>query len=342
MKKILVVDDDIMNLKMAEIILKRNGYESAKANCGKKCLEYLQTESVDLVLLDVHMPDMDGFEVLRRLKKSETLKEIPVIFLTADNEIDAEIRGLKEGADDFITKPFVAEIMIQRIERILEYTHLQKHLKLEVEKQTQKAEERRMKLERLTMQVMLAFANAIDAKDKYTNGHSMRVAEYAKEIARRAGKNEKEQEEIYFCGLLHDIGKIGIPDGIINKPGRLNDEEYAIIKSHPSIGAGILMTLTELSEIHIGANWHHERYDGKGYPDGLKGEEIPEIAKIIAVADTYDAMTSKRSYRGLLSQDVVKAELEKGKGTQFDPYFAEIMLEIIEEDTEYQMSGVHW
>lgn len=342
MKKILIVDDDIMNLKMAEIILRRKGYESVKANCGEQCLEYLQNEMVDLILLDVHMPGMDGFEVLRTLNQSEKLKEIPVIFLTANNETDTEIRGLKEGAYDFITKPFVAEIMIQRIERILEYTHLQKHLKSEVEKQTKTAEERRMKLERLTMQVMLSFANAIDAKDRYTNGHSMRVAEYATEIARRAGKTEKEQEEVYFCGLLHDIGKIGIPDGIINKPGRLTEEEFAIIKSHPTIGAHILMTLTELAEVHIGANWHHERYDGKGYPDGLKGEEIPEIARIIAVADTYDAMTSKRSYRELLSQDIVKAELEKGKGTQFDPYFAEIMLEIIEEDTEYQMSGVHW
>ena len=185
MKKILVVDDDIMNLKMAEIILRRKGYDSVKVNCGEECLEYLQNETVDLILLDVHMPGMDGFEVLRTLKQSETLKEIPVIFLTANNETDTEIRGLKEGAYDFITKPFVAEIMIQRIERILEYTHLQKHLKSEVEKQTKTAEERRMKLERLTMQVMLSFANAIDAKDRYTNGHSMRVAEYATEIARK-------------------------------------------------------------------------------------------------------------------------------------------------------------
>uniref|UniRef100_UPI004057C812 HD domain-containing phosphohydrolase n=1 Tax=Agathobacter sp. TaxID=2021311 RepID=UPI004057C812 len=342
MRKILVVDDDAMNLKIAEIILKKNNYETIKANSGGKCLEYLENGTADLILLDVHMGDMDGFEVLKRLKEDEKSKEIPVIFLTADNETDAEIRGLKLGAYDFITKPFVAEIMIQRIERILEYTHLQKHLKSEVKKQTQKAEERWMKLEHLTMQVMLAFANTIDAKDQYTNGHSMRVAEYAKEIARRAGKTEKEQEDIYFSGLLHDIGKIGVPDEIINKAGRLSDEEYAVIKSHPAIGGKILMTLTEIPGVYIGANWHHERFDGKGYPDGLKGEEIPEIARIIAVADSYDAMTSKRPYRGILSQDIVKAEVEKGKGSQFDPYFAEIMIQMIEEDTDYQMCGMDW
>ena len=337
MRKILVVDDDAMNLMMAEIILKRNNYEPVKVNSGIKCLEYLEKETVDLILLDVHMPDMNGFEVLSRLNEHSTAKDIPVIFLTADNETEAELKGFKLGAYDFIKKPFVAEIMLQRIERILEYIHLQKNLKSEVQKQTKTAEERLAKLERLTVQVIVAFVNAIEAKDCYTNGHSMRVAEYAREIARRAGKNEKEQEDIYFSGLLHDIGKIGIPEDIINKNKKLTDEEYAIIKSHPTIGGKILSTLTELPMMHIGANWHHERYDGKGYPDGLKGKEIPEIARIIAVADSYDAMTSNRSYRSILPQEIVRSEVENGKGTQFDSYFAEIMLQMIEEDKDYHM-----
>ena len=160
----------------------------------------------------------------------------------------------------------------------------------------------------------------------------MRVAEYAREIARRLDMTEKEQEDIYHMGLLHDIGKIGIPDEIINKPSRLTNEEYAIIKTHPVVGADILKNMTESPEIVVGARWHHERYDGKGYPDGLKGNEIPIMARIIGVADAYDAMTSTRSYRCVLPIEVVKEEIEKGKGTQFDPLFADVMLSIIEEE----------
>lgn len=337
MSKVLVVDDDFMNLRMAEMILLKHDYEVAKVNSGIKCLEYLKQEEVDLILLDVHMSQMDGFEVLKNLKEDERLAEIPVIFLTADNDKKVEIRGLKEGASDFITKPFIAEIMLQRVKKEIEFAHLKNHLKEEVEQQTKKARERKKTLERLIAQMMLTLANTIDAKDRYTNGHSIRVAGYAEEIAKRYGKTEKEQEDIYFIGLLHDIGKIGIPNAIINKSSKLTDEEYNLIKSHPQIGANILSNITEIEDIAIGAHWHHERYDGKGYPDGLKGEEIPEIARIISVADVYDTMTSKRSYRDVLPQNVVREEIEKGKGTQFDPHFAEIMLQIIDEDTEYHL-----
>ncbi len=182
-----------------------------------------------------------------------------------------------------------------------------------------------------------ALAEAIEAKDKYTHGHSSRVAQYSEMIAERAGKDEKERQNIYLAGLLHDVGKIGIPEHIINKDSRLTDEEYAIIKTHPVVGNQILQKIRKNPDLSIGAHYHHERYDGKGYPEGLKGEEIPEIARIIAVADAYDAMTSKRSYRDTLPQQVVRAEIEKGRGTQFDPQFAEIMLALIDKDTEYTM-----
>ncbi|MBR1405058.1 MAG: HD-GYP domain-containing protein [Treponema sp.] len=165
----------------------------------------------------------------------------------------------------------------------------------------------------------------------------MRVAEYAREIARRAKKSEAEIREIYFSALLHDVGKIGVPDAIINKEGRLTDEEFQAIKEHPKLGNQILQNIRQSPYISIGAHYHHERYDGHGYPEGLKGEEIPEIARIIAVADTYDAMTSKRSYRSTLPQEVVRDEIEKGIGTQFDPQYAKIMLEMIDEDKDYQM-----
>ena len=189
----------------------------------------------------------------------------------------------------------------------------------------------------MTMQIVQTLSGAIDAKDSYTNGHSLRVAEYSRRIARRAGLSEEKVKNIYMMALLHDIGKIGIPDTIINKPGKLSSEEFAIIKAHPSIGAKILENITEFPDIAVGAHFHHERYDGKGYPEGLKGEEIPESARIIAVADCYDALTSKRSYRDLLPQRTVRDKIEKDKGLQFDPKFAQIMLEMIDEDKDYTM-----
>ncbi len=189
----------------------------------------------------------------------------------------------------------------------------------------------------MTKGFMMALAKAVDAKDHYTNGHSERVAGYARELAARMGKTEKEQEEIYMMGLLHDIGKIGVPDAIINKPGRLNDEEFARIKEHPATGARILENVEELPGLAIGAHWHHERYDGRGYPDGLASGDIPEEARIIAVADAYDAMTSTRSYRELMPQSKVREEISKGRGTQFDPAIADLMLSMIDDDTEYRM-----
>ncbi len=186
-------------------------------------------------------------------------------------------------------------------------------------------------------QTSKALVNAIDAKDSYTQGHSVRVALYSKLIAEKSGKSEKECNEIYYTALLHDVGKIGIPDYIINKVGKLSDEEYEIIKRHPSIGGQILSDIDIFPNLYMGAKYHHERYDGKGYPDHLKGEEIPDIARIIAVADAYDAMTSKRSYRNPFPQKTVREEIFNGIGTQFDPVYAKIMLQMIDEDENYQM-----
>lgn len=193
--------------------------------------------------------------------------------------------------------------------------------------------------ERLSREVMLALSKAVDAKDHYTNGHSSRVAEYAKEIAKRMGKSEKEQEEIYELGLLHDIGKIGVSEEIINKEGRLTDEEFDEIKKHTLTGWEILKTITEIPWLSKGARWHHERYDGNGYPDGLKGKEIPEEARIICLADSYDAMTSKRSYSVPKSQKEVRDEIVRCSGTQFDPDIAIYLLEMIDEDTEFKLHG---
>lgn len=199
------------------------------------------------------------------------------------------------------------------------------------------AESRRESGERLTIQMVKALANTIDAKDSYTNGHSTRVAEYSVLLAKRMGYTGEKLEHLYYAAVLHDIGKIGVPREIINKPSRLTDEEYAMIKSHPVTGSNILKEVTEIPDIAIGAKYHHERYDGKGYPEGLSGTDIPELARIIGVADAYDAMTSKRSYRDVLAQDIVREEILKGKGTQFDPEIADVMLQLMDEDVEYRM-----
>jgi len=199
-----------------------------------------------------------------------------------------------------------------------------------------------LKKEQKDIQVLLeqtteALATAIDVKDPYTHGHSTRVAEYSRKIAEQAGKTEEECDEIYFAALLHDVGKILVPTDIINKDGKLTEEEFEEIKMHPVHGNRILSRISKSPYLSIGAHYHHERYDGKGYPDGLKGEDIPEIARIIAVADAYDAMTSKRSYRDPIPQDKVREEFVKGIGTQFDPQFAKLMIHLIDLDAEYEM-----
>ena len=189
--------------------------------------------------------------------------------------------------------------------------------------------------ENITLHSMYTLAKTIDAKDRYTNGHSKRVAKYSKMIAEKLYLSKAEIEDIVNMATLHDIGKIGVPDSIINKPSSLSNDEYDIIKNHPVIGYEILSEMPEMSRIGVGVRWHHERYDGTGYPDGLSGEKIPLPARIICVADAYDAMTSNRSYREHMTQDMVRQEIENGKGTQFDPKIADIMLEIIKEDKGY-------
>ena len=328
---VVVVDDDPANLKMAGHILSKNGIHVTALRSGKALMDFLRENRPDLILLDVAMPEMDGFEALKRVKAmEESISSIPVIFLTSEDSGESEALALSLGAIDFIRKPFTPNALILRVKQVVELMRLQQHLSVEVARKTRDNEA-------LFIHVVQALADSIDAKDSYTNGHSERVASYSREIAKRFGYNEAEQNDIYIMGLLHDVGKIGVPDEVINKPARLTDEEYEKIKVHPTIGARILDKIEEMPRLAVGAHWHHERIDGKGYPDGLSGEQIPEEARIIAVADAYDAMTSFRSYRDPLSQEKVLQELEKGKGTQFDPRFADIMIHMVTEDKDYDM-----
>ena len=227
---------------------------------------------------------------------------------------------------------------------IMLFIHIKRNIKNEIKTieenkiYLEKEVDRKTKeIRKLLVQSMNTLSNAVDAKDYYTNGHSIRVAEYSRLLAQRLGLSKDRQEEIYYAGLLHDIGKIRVPDSIIKKEGKLTDEEYEYIKLHPVSGYHILKEISASSDIAIGAKYHHERYDGKGYPNGLEGENIPEIARILGVVDAYDAMSSNRCYRKALPQDVVRAEMVKGRGTQFDPNIADIMLDIIDEDKDYRL-----
>ena len=283
------------------------------------------------------MPGEDGHDIIRKLKSNEKYVNIPVVFMTIDSDLSLELQGFEEGAVDFIAKPLNPALLRARINRILDLYYLQTNLQEEVQIRTQAIVDKSQQMATMLEQIVQALANTIDAKDKYTKGHSDRVSKYTVMLAERMGYTEDQLIHIKYAGLLHDIGKIGVPDEIINKPAKLTDEEFAIIRSHPGIGGDILKTITSVGEVYEAARWHHERYDGRGYPDRLKGREIPEVARIIGVADAYDAMTSSRAYRNSFCQTRVREEIEKNLGTQFDPLVASHMLQIIDEDKDFKL-----
>ena len=334
-KRVYIVDDDTINLQVAGKILSKDGIHVTALKSGEALFEQLDKTDVlpDLILLDVKMPGMDGYETIRRLHSLETpASKIPVMFLTADESDGAEREGLTLGAMDFIRKPFVPEVLLLRVNNIIELVTLQKQLYFEVEQKTRENKE-------LFLQIVSSLVAAIETKDEYTKGHSRRVAQYSKMIAKRLGYSDARQDEMYMIGILHDVGKIGIKIDVLNKKGSLDKDEYEQIKTHALKGASILNNIETNPRFALGAKHHHERYDGTGYPEGLKGDKIPEEARIIAVADAYDAMSSDRSYRDHLPQDEIRRELIEGKGTQFDPVYADIMLSIMEEDKDYRLKG---
>ena len=333
--KVIVVDDDVLNLQIAGKILSSGGLRVTALKSADALFDYLakENELPELILLDVKMPGMGGFEAIKKLHSLGTAaSKIPVVFMTADESEGAEREGLSLGAMDFIRKPFVPEVLMLRVNHLIELVTLQNSLYNEVEQKTHENKD-------LFIQVVMAISSAIDTKDAFTKGHSSRVADYSRMIAQRCGYSDARQDEIYMIALLHDAGKIGIPDGILNKPGKLTPEEYEQVKKHSGMGAAILKNIEKDPKFEKCALYHHERYDGTGYPEGLKGKDIPEEARIVAVADAYDSMSSDRSYRSHLSQEEIIEELKRGMGTQFDPGIAGIMLEIIDDDKDYKLRG---
>ena len=323
MKRILAVDDSEMNLRLVENIIKKD-YQPVLVQSGAEAIAYLKENTVDLILLDLIMPEMDGIETYDQLRGVENGRNVPVIFLTADTESESEIVCLKKGAADFVRKPFLPEVVQNRIRRVLELDELTRYLERKVMEKT-------AQIEKMTFETIATISSMIEAKDSYTKGHSVRVAEYSAGIAEGAGWSESAIQNLRYIALLHDIGKVGIPDNVLNKPGKLTDEEFGVIKSHTNIGGDILKEIKSIPEVEAGAKYHHERYEGTGYPCGLAGDEIPAVARIIGIADAFDAMNSKRVYRDSLSPERIREELVNGRGTQFDPNFLDIFLKLFDE-----------
>ena len=322
-KTILIVDDDRMNLVQAQKFLMEE-YKVVGVNSGKQAFKYLMKFRPDLILLDIFMPEIGGFEVMKLLQENKDWCKIPVIFLTADRKTETESKCFQMGAHDFITKPFEPGIMLNRIRRAIELDGYRKDLQRRLEEKTRE-------VELVTIQAITTVANTIDAKDDYTKGHSIRVAYYSEALARKIGWSEEEVQNIHYIALLHDIGKIGVPDSVLNKPFKLTNVEFELIKNHTVMGAEILKDIKMFPNVSVGAKFHHERFDGRGYPSGLKGDEIPLVARIIGIVNYYDAMTSNRVYRKRLQDEMVKQELLRGKGTQFDPYLVDQFMELLEE-----------
>ncbi len=328
--RILVVDDDESVCALVKSIMEVS-YDIRTALTGKDAIREAGDFQPDLILLDIHLPDGNGFAVMEELNKDSRTADIPVLLLTGDNDSVTEENGFRSGASDYIRKPFVPDVLKQRAKRIIDLHHYQKSIEKEVRRQTSRSK-------RLTREMMLALSKTVDTKDHYTDGHSRRVAALCAEIGRRLGKNDEEQVELYQIGLLHDIGKIGIHDDIIHKDSRLTDDEFAVVKDHTVKGDEILKEITDMPNLREGARWHHERFDGTGYPDGLKGGEIPESARIACIADCYDAMTSTRTYSTPRKQEDVRAEIERCKGKWFDPQVADVLIAMIDEDKDYRMN----
>ncbi len=328
--KILVIDDDETVCALVKTVLEPL-YDISVGVAREDAVGLARNISPELIILDIHLGDSNGFDVMQELKNDNHTSDIPVLLITGDSDIVSEENGFRGGASDYIRKPFVPDVLKQRVKRIIDLYRYQRSIEEEVEKQTNRSK-------RLTREMMLALSKTVDTKDHYTDGHSRRVAVLCAEIGRRLAKNDREQIKLFEIGLLHDIGKIGVHEDIIHKSCDLSDNEFETVKAHTVKGYDILKEITDMPGLCEGARWHHERFDGTGYPDGLSGEDIPEVARIVCVADCYDAMTSTRTYSVPKKQEDVRAEILRCRGTWFDPRIADVMLAMIDEDIGYCMN----
>ncbi|MCJ7769757.1 MAG: response regulator [Dehalococcoidales bacterium] len=325
-KNILIVDDEQAIRQLLQRKLTALDYRCEAAATADEALSQMNDEPAALVILDINMPGMSGVELLAEIKAIHP--DTAVIMATAVTKIDTAIHCMKQGAYDYISKPFNLDQVVLSIERAFEKRGLelenrdyQQHLEHKVEQQASKIRES-------FMNSITAMVYALEAKDKYTSGHSQRVAEISVAIAREMGLSRQMINDIRLAGLIHDIGKIGIRASILNKPDRLTDTEFEHIRAHPEIGEHIMTPIVEDRQILKIVRHHHERHDGNGYPDRLSGGQIPLGARILAIADAYDAITSERPYRQAMNPKIAKDIIKRCEGSQFDPEVADAFLNI--------------
>lgn len=303
---ILIVDDDLANRTLLEELLGSQGYQIVTAADGHTALEEFAVCQPDLVLLDVMMPDLDGFEVCRRIKYYLENRLTPVVMVTGLAAVEDRVRGLEAGADDFLSKPIERTELLARVRSLL-------NLKAHTDE-----------LERAES-VLFALARSIEGKDPYTEGHCERLSDYAIRLGQRIGLPQEQITALRRAGVVHDVGKVAVPDAILLKPGRLTEEEWKVMREHPIVGERICAPLKSLRLVLPIIRHHHEKADGSGYPDGLKGEEIPLTARVLQIVDVYDALTTERSYkRALAPREALATMQEEVNKGWWDPHlFAE-------------------
>jgi putative two-component system response regulator len=309
--KVLAVDASRENPELIQALLSVDGYQVITASNGAEALVMVEKESPDLILVDATMPKMDGFEVCAVLKSKEETRLIPVLLVTPIEETEHKIRGFEAGVDDFLHRPINSVELLARVKCLVRTKRLNDEL-VNVEN------------------AIIALATAIEAKDPYTEGHVERVASYALTLGKEVRLAPWELRALHKAAILHDVGKIGVDESILLKPGSLTEEEFNQLKTHTIIGERICRPLGRNRLILEVIRHHHERYDGKGYPDGLAGEDIPIAARIMAVVDAYDALTSDRPYRARRSQEQAVEILKQEAGKQFDPKIATAFISLLE------------
>jgi Response regulator containing a CheY-like receiver domain and an HD-GYP domain len=331
---ILIVDDQEYNIGLLERILRRAGYERLRSTTNP-----LETESIlredcpDIVLLDLHMPGMDGYELLKLIREFEGEQGyLPVIVLTADVTPETKRSALQAGANDFLTKPFDRSEVILRMGNLLRTKLLHSQLQQYSESLSARVAERTAELENAKLEILRLLGRTSEYRDDMTGQHTQRVGQLSGMIARRLGLSEAYCAMLQKAAPLHDIGKVGIPDQVLLKPGRFEPHEFELMKTHTTIGAGILegSSFDVLAMAGTIARWHHEKWDGSGYPDGLKGEAIPLEARIVALADFYDALTHERPYKKAWTSEEALAEVRRQRGVHFDPVIADAFLDMME------------
>ncbi|MFA6203002.1 MAG: HD domain-containing phosphohydrolase [Gallionella sp.] len=329
--KILAVDDTPASLRLLTDILKDEGYEVRAAISGELALRAAILNPPELVLLDIRMPEMDGFEVCRRLKASPATQDVPVIFVSAASETEEKVRGFELGAVDFVTKPYQRDELLARVRTHLELNRLRHHLEDLVDERTVELRESERKLRASLLESITALAAIVEMRDPYTAGHQRRVAELAVAIAREMKLSDEMIEGIHLASVVHDVGKIRVPAEILSKPGRLTELEFGLIKEHAQNGFEILKTIEFPWSIAQIVLQHHERMNGSGYPRGLSGEQILLESRIVTVADVVESMISHRPYRAGLGLEAALAEIENNKGSLFDAVVVDACVRVFRE-----------